>query len=58
MKYNELERKLSEAGCSEVRKGGNHPIWYSPITGITFPTSNHKSQEVRPGTLRNIERLS
>ncbi len=33
-----------------------HPEWYSPITGKYFPTSNHGSKEVAPGTLRNIIR--
>ena len=58
MKYNELERKLSKEGCFLFREGGNHPLWFSPITRKTFPTSKHKSKEVRPGTLKNIERLS
>ncbi|MDR0833269.1 MAG: type II toxin-antitoxin system HicA family toxin [Candidatus Symbiothrix sp.] len=54
MKYSELERKLVKAGCYEVRAGGRHPIWFSPITGKTFPTGHHKSEEVRPGTLKDI----
>jgi len=58
MKYSELERKLSKAGCQLVRSGGNHPIWFSPITGMTFPTGNHKNEEVKTGTLKSISKLS
>lgn len=56
MKYNELERKLREFGCYEIkgRQINGHPAWYSPITGKKFGTSNHKSQEVASGTLKYI----
>ena len=42
MKYNELHRILSRAGCYE--------------TGKKFTTSNHGSAEVKPGTLKSIIR--
>ncbi|MBQ9184439.1 MAG: type II toxin-antitoxin system HicA family toxin [Bacteroidales bacterium] len=55
MKYAELERKLAKAGCYDLKlKGVPHPVWFSPITGKTFTTSHHKSQEVRRGTLKSI----
>ena len=54
MKYSEVERKLKKAGCYWVRGGANHPIWLSPITGITFQLSNHRSEEVKSGTLKSI----
>ncbi|MDR1343536.1 MAG: type II toxin-antitoxin system HicA family toxin [Prevotellaceae bacterium] len=57
MKYSEVERKLKKHGCCYVR-GGPHPIWFSPITEIEFPLSNHQSEEVRPGTLKQISKLS
>jgi hypothetical protein len=41
-----------------VKSGGNHPIWFSPITGKTFPTGNHKNEEVKTGTLKSISKLS
>ena len=57
MKYNELERLLKKAGCYETGKQrAGHPEWYSPITGKYFTMSNHKSEEVRPGTLKSIKR--
>jgi len=58
MKYSELERKLLKAGCQLERSGGNHPIWNPPITGMTFPTGNHKNEEVKTGTLKAISKLS
>jgi len=54
MKYSELHKKLREAGCYPLREGANHPIWFSPLTGKTFPTSRHESQEVKQGTLNSI----
>jgi hypothetical protein len=33
----ELKRILAAHGCRFVRHGkGDHEIWYSPITGVTF----------------------
>ena len=57
MKYNELHKKLKKAGCYPTGKSiAGHPEWYSPITGKYFPTSNHGSREIAPGTLKNIIR--
>lgn len=55
MKYNELHKRLKKAGCILTGKQlAGHPEWINPNTGITFPTSNHLSEEVKPGTLNNI----
>ena len=54
MKYSELERKLLNAGCRVDHEGARHRIWYSPITGETFPVGRHKNEDVKPGTLNNI----
>ena len=54
MKYNELERLLKKAGCRLCDENGRHPTWFSPITGRYFQTSHHKSEEVKPGTLKSI----
>lgn len=56
VKYNELERLLKKAGCKLVDDGGRHPTWFSPKTGKHFQTSHHKSEEVKPGTLKSIKR--
>lgn len=59
MKYNELHRILSKAGCYQTgRQRAGHPEWYSPITGRKFTTSNHLSEDVKPGTLGSIIRDS
>lgn len=58
MKYSEVERKLKKQGCYCSDSSGKHPIWYSPITNKEFALGHHKSQEVKPGTLRSIERDS
>jgi predicted RNA binding protein YcfA (HicA-like mRNA interferase family) len=54
MKYSELEKILRPKGCKLYRKGGRHPIWYSPITGMKFAMSYHKNEEVPSGTLKDI----
>ena len=56
MKYSELERMLRDAGCYITREGSNHCLWYSPVTGKTFPVGRHKTQEVPTGTLKSIKR--
>lgn len=59
MKYNELHRILAQAGCYDTGKQrAGHPVWYSPITGKKFTTSNHRSADVKPGTLKSIIRDS
>ncbi len=58
MKYSELERKLKKAGCYEDGEMGGHPLWYSPITEKYFKMGHHKSQEVKPGTLKSISKDS
>ena len=58
MKYAEVERKLKKKGCYCCDSSGNHPTWFSPITEKEFQLGHHKSQEVKSGTLRSIERES
>lgn len=48
MKVSELWRMLERAGCTIHRRGGNHDIWYSPITGKKFPVSRHKTEDLKP----------
>ncbi|MDR1416207.1 MAG: type II toxin-antitoxin system HicA family toxin [Prevotellaceae bacterium] len=57
MKYSEVERKLKKHGCC-YKRGGAHPVWFSPITQKEFLLSNHQSEEVRQGTLMQISKLS
>ena len=43
-------------GYNMIKNNGAHPTWYSPKTGKYFQTSHHKSEEVKPGTLKSIKR--
>jgi hypothetical protein len=52
MKYSEIEKKLKKAGCYWSRDSKKHPWWYSPITGLEFQLSHHKSQEAKKGTMK------
>lgn len=54
MKVSQLTRMLSRAGCFVKRHGGDHDIWYSPITGKIDEVPRHGSEEVKKGTLRRI----
>jgi predicted RNA binding protein YcfA (HicA-like mRNA interferase family) len=56
MKYSELEKLLKKSGCTIKREGSNHSIWYSPKTGKSFPVGRHRTEDVRPGTLKSIKR--
>ena len=56
MRYSELIRELRKLKCKIIREGGSHAIWYSPITGRTFPVSRHAAEEVPAGTLKAIKR--
>ena len=56
IKTNQFVRRLKAAGCSLVRHGGEHDIWYSPITGLTERVPHHGSKEVHPGLLKTLER--
>lgn len=59
MKYSELHKLLRQHGCYPTGEQiAGHQAWFSPITGKDFPTSNHLSQEVRRGTLKNILRAA
>lgn len=55
MTYGELKRQLKKSGCWILREGGNHEIWYSPITGKQFPVGRHTKEEVPRGTLNSIK---
>lgn len=58
MKYSEIKRKLTKAGCYCWREGANHEIWHSPITNQKFPIPRHNSEEAKKGTLNSIIKQS
>ena len=53
MKTSELIKFLKQYGCYFLRHGGNHDIWYSPITGNEFEVWRH-SKEIPTGTANSI----
>lgn len=54
MKYSELEKMLKKAGCRVDHEGKRHTMWYSPITGKTFPVLRHQTQDAKAGTVNAI----
>lgn len=56
MTHNELIKRLERAGCTLVRHGTRHDIWYSPITGNKAPVPRHGRKEIPLGTLKSIEK--
>ena len=53
MKTRDLVKLLKKSGCFCIREGGNHEIWYSPMTGLKFPVWRHTG-EIPTGTLEQI----
>ena len=53
MKTQELLKLLKKNGCSVLRNGSRHDIWYSNITSKQFSVPRHKA-EIPTGTLNNI----
>ena len=54
MKYSELKKLLIKNGCLKESEGTNHEIWFSPITGKTFPVGRHDSEDVKKGIYNAI----
>lgn len=54
MKTSELIRLLKQHGCYLVRHGGNHDVWYSPITRQFIVVARHEGKEVSKGTAKAI----
>ncbi len=56
MTYKQLQKELKKAGCFLLRHGGDHDVWYSPITGLKMAVPRHGSKEVPMGTLKSLYR--
>lgn len=58
MKSIDLIKELTAAGCELKRHGkGSHHIYYSPITGKTFPVP-HPKGDIPLGTVKSIKKGS
>lgn len=56
MKSADLLKELIAAGCELKRhKASSHQIWWSPITGKTFPVP-HPKKDLPLGTVRSIRK--
>ncbi len=58
MKVSELLKLLRKNGIAFHSSGGNHDIYYSPITNKKFPVPRHLSKEIPTGTLKKIMKLA
>ena len=54
----ELKRLLKKNGCSKLREGKRHEIWYSSVTGMKFEVGRHDKEEVPTGTLKKIRKAA
>ncbi|WP_071825820.1 type II toxin-antitoxin system HicA family toxin [Metakosakonia massiliensis] len=58
MKSADLIKELMAAGCELKRhNGGSHQIWWSPVTGKTFPIP-HPKKDLPHGTVRSIKKMA
>lgn len=53
MRTQELIKLLKKNKCKLIRHGKRHDIWYSEVTGKSFPVPRHKA-EVPKGTADSI----
>jgi len=54
MTYAELVRKLKKRGAKFVAHDKKHDVYCNPKTGGMAPIPRHWTQQVPPGTLRDI----
>jgi len=58
VKVSELLKILKKNGIKFDSHGGDHDIYYSPITEKRFPVPRHQSKELKKGTLKSIMRMA
>ena len=56
MKAGEVERRLRDHGCTLVRQRGSHRLWRSSCGKCLTTVPAHAGEDIKPGTLRAIER--
>ena len=56
MKTRQFIKKLKAAGCQFVRHGGNHDLWYSPLTDMMDAVPRHDSRELPKGLEKKLRR--
>lgn len=58
MKFGEFKTEMEDAGCRFDHEGGNHEIWYSPITDTYYPVPRHDSQDMGKKLEHRLRKLS
>ena len=53
MKYSELKKILRQHGCFKTNEGGNHEIWFSPIS-----KQSYRSADITRSTSERESRMS
>ena len=46
--------KTFQPGCYKTNEGGNHEIWFSPISNKSFLVGRHNTEDVRKGVQNSI----
>jgi mRNA interferase HicA len=53
VRYREVEKRLRELGCFEIKsKGGSHRKWINPALGRGAPIPDWGSKDLKFGTLK------
>ena len=58
MKYNELKKILTTAGCYFVKQKAHHEWWYSPINNQHFPIQRHGNMDIGTNLIKQLEKES
>lgn len=58
MRVSEFQKLAEKLGCYLKREGGNHEIWYSPITGEYFRLSRDKNKDLTPKAESELRKLA
>lgn len=58
MRVSEFRKAVAKIGCQKVREGGNHEIWYSPITGEYFRLSRDRNKDLTPEAESKLRKLA
>lgn len=57
MKWSELTKIAVAKGFQFQKHGKKHDEYYNPDTGVKIQIERHKSQEVRPGLMKELKRI-
>ena len=58
MRVSEFRKAIKKIGCSKILEGGDHEIWYSPITKEYFRLSRDRNKDLTPETENKLRKLA